>query len=145
MRPFAFLLALLLAVPLAQAATPSVRAGGFHSVAVDANGAVRTWGDDSSGQLGLGRALLTASAVTVTGITGVAKVSSGANHVLALMNDGTVRSWGRNSQGQLGDGTTTNRSTPAPVPGLTGVHRHLRGVEPLGRAQGATAPCGSGA
>ncbi|QJR14338.1 hypothetical protein [Usitatibacter palustris] len=118
--PILFLALALSAMP-AFGATPAVRAGAFHSLALDAGGTVRAWGDDSSGQLGQGRTLLTASAVTVSGITGVAKISAGANHVLALMNDGTVRSWGRNSQGQLGDGTNTNRSTPAPVSGLTGV------------------------
>jgi alpha-tubulin suppressor-like RCC1 family protein len=39
---------------------PQVAAGAWHSLAVHADGTVRTWGDDSAGQLGLGRPLVTA-------------------------------------------------------------------------------------
>ena len=42
----------------AGAATPAISSGNQHSVALHADGTVRTWGDDSSGQLGLGRTLL---------------------------------------------------------------------------------------
>ncbi|HEX7607431.1 MAG TPA: hypothetical protein VF348_12015, partial [Usitatibacter sp.] len=83
-------------------------------MALHADGTVRTWGDDSSGQLGLGRTLLARAPATVLGLANVAQVSSGFNHVVALRTDGTVWAWGVNSLGQLGDGTTTNRSTPAP-------------------------------
>ena len=102
-------------------ATPAVSSGNHHSVALHADGTVRTWGDDSSGQLGLGRTLLTRAPAPVLGLSNVAQVSSGFNHVVALLRDGTVWAWGVNGLGQLGDGTTTNRSTPAPVEGLTGV------------------------
>ncbi len=116
------LLALGLAAgPIAAAGAPAISAGGRHSVAVGADGVVRTWGDDSAGQLGLGRTLTVTAPVAVTGIANVARVSSGVNHVVALLRDGTVWAWGQNDLGQLGDGTTTNRSTPAPVQGLAGV------------------------
>ena len=103
------------------AATPAIGSGNRHSVALHADGTVRTWGDDSSGQLGLGRTLLATAPAVVLGLANVSRVSSGQNHVVALLRDGTVWAWGINSLGQLGDGTTTNRSTPAPVAGLDGV------------------------
>ena len=105
----------------AGAATPAVSAGNHHSVALHADGTVRTWGDDSSGQLGLGRTLLARAPAAVLGIANVIQVSSGYYHVVALRGDGTVWAWGANSLGQLGDATTTNRSTPAPVQGLVDV------------------------
>jgi Alpha-tubulin suppressor and related RCC1 domain-containing proteins len=51
----AFLAAAAALVPLARAAAPAVSSGNHHSVALHADGTVRTWGDDSTGQLGLGR------------------------------------------------------------------------------------------
>ncbi len=92
-----------------------------HSVALGADGRVRTWGDDSLGALGIGRALSSGRPAAVAGATGIVSVSAGQSHVLALRNDRTVIAWGDNANGQVGDGTTTQRSTPVPVTGLTDV------------------------
>ena len=121
----AFLVAQLLALGAiaadARAATPAIGAGGSHSVALGADGAVRTWGDDAAGELGVGRSLVSSQPVAVAGVSGIVAIASGGSHVLALKGDGTVLAWGYNNNGQLGDGTTTSRSTPAAVIGLTGV------------------------
>jgi alpha-tubulin suppressor-like RCC1 family protein len=109
------------AATLCAAADPAVSAGNRHSVALHADGTVRAWGDDSAGQLGLGRTLTATAPALVTGITQVDRVSSGLNHVVALRRDRTVWAWGINTLGQLGDGTSTSRATPAPVAGLTDV------------------------
>jgi alpha-tubulin suppressor-like RCC1 family protein len=114
----AFLLCLAFA---ANAATPAVSSGDSHSLALQADGTLRAWGDDSSGQLGVGRALLARAPAAVLGLTDVIQVASAFNHVVALRRDGTVWAWGINNYGQLGDGTNTNRATPAPVEGLSGV------------------------
>jgi hypothetical protein len=112
---------LALAAGIAQAATPAISAGNRHSLALKADGTERAWGDDSGGQLGLGRTLFSAEVVSVLGIGNVARVATGFDHALALMRDGSVWAWGRNDLGQLGDGTTANRSTPAPVGGIANV------------------------
>src|SRR5437868_6981782 len=124
-RHFRLLALLVVASGMAPAlaATPTVAAGNSHNVALHADGTVRTWGDDSAGQLGLGRTLSAPAPAPVLGLTNVSRVAAGWNHVVALMRDGSVRSWGLNKLGQLGDGTTTSRSSPAPVPGLAGVTR----------------------
>jgi hypothetical protein len=107
--------------PCALDAAPAIDAGGAHSVALKADGTLLTWGDDSAGQLGVGRTLGSTTPTRVSAISGVTAVAAGATHVIALKSDGTVWTWGDNSDGQLGDGTTTGRSSPGRVEGLAGV------------------------
>src|SRR5580765_979367 len=98
MRPMRAVLAFLalLCVTDAVAATPSVGSGSSHSAALGTDGLVRTWGDDSSGQLGLGRPLYATSPARVAGATDIIAISVGATHVLALKRDRTVIAWGQN-------------------------------------------------
>src|SRR5688572_29135702 len=101
---------LCLAFAVPAHAAPAVAAGGWHSLALHADGTLRAWGDDSSGALGIGRSLVSARPLAVAGLTNVIAVSAGGNHTLALKGDGTVWAWGANDNGELGDGTTTSRS-----------------------------------
>ena len=112
---------LCLALAGAHAAEPSVSAGGWHSLALHRDGTVRSWGDDSTGALGIGRPLGSATPRAVAGLTGVVAVSAGGNHTVALKGDGTVWAWGANDNGELGDGSTTSRSVPVRVLGLDAV------------------------
>ena len=57
MRAGVLLLLLLFAIASGAGAAPQIDAGGFHGVALKADGTVLTWGDDSAGQLGIGRTL----------------------------------------------------------------------------------------
>ncbi len=96
-----------------------------HSLAIDADGKLWSWGDDTDGQLGRGssdRASCGSSTsncrldiAQVTGLDGVVAVSAGYNHVLALKSDGSVWGFGLNDLGQLGDGSSTGRATPVQV------------------------------
>ncbi len=117
---FVLLLASLAGHP-GRAAPPSVSAGASISVAVRADGTLRTWGDDSAGALGTGRSLQSLLPIPVAGIANVVAVACGDFHTVALHSDGTVWAWGRNDNGELGDGTTNGRSVPTRVVGLTGV------------------------
>ena len=96
-------------------------AGAYHSLAVRANGSVRSWGENFFGQLGDGTNVDRNLPVTVVGLGGVMAVDGGGNHSVALRNNGTVRTWGFNGQGQLGDGTNANSNVPVAVAGLGGV------------------------
>ena len=99
----------------------AVAGGKNHSLALLADGTVRAWGVNSSGQLGDGTTTARTTPVPVSGLGGVVAIAGGYDHSLALLTDGTVRAWGWNYYGQLGDGTTTSRLTPVPVSGLSGV------------------------
>ncbi len=98
-----------------------IAAGGYSTYAVMADGTVRAWGDNSSGQLGDGSTTERRSPVTVPSLTNVKKVSAGRDHACALLGDGTARCWGDNSYGQLGDNTTTRRTVPVAVTMPSGV------------------------
>jgi alpha-tubulin suppressor-like RCC1 family protein len=96
----------------------SVAAGGNHSMALLADGTVRTWGYNATGQLGDGTNLNRFSPVVAVGLGGVIALEGGSSHTLALRVDSTVWSWGGNANGQLGDGTWSNRYTPGPGPSI---------------------------
>ncbi len=105
--------------PLADNTTKwkAVSAGEFHTVAIDRDGTLWSWGGAGNGQLGDGTKIDKSSPVRVqqAGITWKA-VSAGGTHTVGIAEDGTLWSWGDNDNGQLGDGTkgeTTNKSTPA--------------------------------
>jgi alpha-tubulin suppressor-like RCC1 family protein len=83
---------------------------------------VRAWGDNSTGQLGIGHSGdFRDVRVLPKGLGPVTAVSGGGIYALALLGDGTVMAWGDNGSGQLGDGTTTSRTAPVKVHGLKGV------------------------
>lgn len=99
----------------------AVAAGGYHSLAVRADGTIWAWGNNYYGQLGDGTTTRSATPLQVDGLTGAVAVAAGKYHSLAVKADGTVWAWGYNYYGQLGDGTTTERTTPVQVSGLIGV------------------------
>ncbi len=94
---------------------------GYHTCAVLAGGALRCWGSNAQGQLGIGDFSTQASPVAVTAIgTSVSSIALGTNHTCAIIaGSGGVACWGSNGLGQLGDGGGTNVSLPQDVIGLT--------------------------
>jgi len=92
-----------------------VAAGFGHACAV-VGGALRCWGDDSDGQLGVaaGDAGTTLLPVTVAGGPWTAP-AAGSTHTCALAADGGVWCWGGNANGQLGSGDRTPHAEPRQV------------------------------
>src|SRR3990170_4966963 len=81
-------LAWLLLIPWSgNAATPSVAAGYVHSVALKNNGTLVGVGNDTEGQLGLGRRLQSSTPLQAKGLGQVRALAAGSGHTVALKQD----------------------------------------------------------
>ena len=103
----------------AKAENGLIAAGGYHTCALASNGTVRCWGDNTTGQLGVGTSAQRLAPVQVAGLGSdiQADAAKGA-FSCALTPAGGVKCWGDNSHGELGDGTLMQRRTPVAVAGL---------------------------
>jgi len=100
----------------------SLGAGYDHACALVADGTMRCWGDNSSGQLGnAATTTISPVPVAVDNVGDATAMTVGAFHTCAVSADRTARCWGRNSNGQLGDGTFTDSTAPVVVQGLSNV------------------------
>lgn len=99
-----------------------IAVGGSHTCAILQSGAVKCWGDNSDGQLGIGSPDPSGHSlpedVPALGTDTVA-LAAGGDHACRLNQVGAVECWGDNRFGQLGDGTTTDRYSPTAVSGLS--------------------------
>lgn len=94
----------------------SIECGIYHSLALDNDGTVWSWGYNSHSQLGDGTTINRDEPKKV--IDDVQSVSAGYYHSLALKKDGTVWAWGFNGFNQIGQRESKNYS-PVQVPNLT--------------------------
>ena len=83
--------------------------------AVDGDGNLYAWGQNTTGELGLGDDVERDEPEQVSGIAGVAWVAASAFHTVAVDGDGNVYAWGRNDNGELGMGDVVERDTPTLV------------------------------
>jgi alpha-tubulin suppressor-like RCC1 family protein len=120
-------------IDLGKTATGATRravaaAGGFQFLCVlGDDGALVCWGDNWSGQLGIGRASAPRSclpeetgAANLVSLPGPAvalgargQSTGGGAHACALLASGQVTCWGENDDGQLGTGDTASLMTPS--------------------------------
>src|SRR5262249_10575239 len=92
--------------------------GTSHTCAVTTSYALKCWGSNLDGQLGV-TSVPTISAVPVQVFDyGVTSVATGNSHTCAVVFGG-VKCWGDNSSGQLGNSNGPFQPTPVDVPGLT--------------------------
>lgn len=92
-----------------------ITAGDRHILALDKNGNLWAWGNNSNKQIGDGVNGDKSLPVRVQNINGdpgilenVKSISAGNAHSIALLNDGTVVTWGRGRDGQLGQSSIDN-------------------------------------
>ena len=104
----------------------AIVAGGYHTIAMDSDKKVYTWGANNHGQLG-NNSTSTSTVPVAVDISGVMSgktmtaIGAGWYHTTALGSDGKVYTWGYNDKGQLGDNSTTQSLVPVIVSGEGGV------------------------
>jgi alpha-tubulin suppressor-like RCC1 family protein len=92
----------------------AISAKAYNTCALLASKAVRCWGPNTNGELGLGDTASwsetkTPDQVGAVALGGLAQmVAVGAGHSCALLANGTVRCWGAGIFGELGLGSTAN-------------------------------------
>ncbi len=101
----------------------AIAAGVNHSLALQADGTLLSWGLNTDGCLGqgsltngasFGAAAVDLSALAAAGRSLVA-IDAGDTHSVALADDGSVWAWGNGGAGQTGHNGTTDVATPLPV------------------------------
>ncbi|MBF0450215.1 MAG: hypothetical protein HQK75_05895, partial [Candidatus Magnetomorum sp.] len=94
----------------------AIDAGNLHTIALDSDGTLWTWGKNEVGQIGNGSSTgYISTPYHIPNFSDVIAIAAGGNHNLVLKSDGTVWGWGDNSRGQLADNTITNRLLPVQV------------------------------
>ena len=96
----------------------NIYSNSYAVVALDDEGKVYTWGDNSFGQVGDGSNEDRNTPICISDLDNSLKGKTITNIYLdaytkiALDNEGKVHAWGDNSNGQVGDGSNENRNTP---------------------------------
>jgi len=94
------------------AAAQTLAGGSGHSVVLEPDGTVWTFGLNNNGQLGDNSLTNRTTPIQVTALSGVVAVAAGGFHTLALTSTGTLYVWGDNAHGQIGDNSQTDRKVP---------------------------------
>lgn len=85
----------------------------YNGLAITSDGKVKSFGNNTQGQLGLGDRLDRNTPTTIECLgTDAKKVVMGDFTSYVIMKDGTVRAWGENSYGQIGNGDKVIKDIP---------------------------------
>ena len=95
----------------------SVRAAGYHTCGLRADGSAWCWGNESLGSLGNG-ANNARTPVQVPGSW--SSLSSGWGDTCGVHTDGSLACWGANRRGELGTGDQTDAASPVTAAGSAG-------------------------
>ncbi|HEY7012991.1 MAG TPA: hypothetical protein VH480_09560 [Streptosporangiaceae bacterium] len=95
----------------------SVAAGDSSAYVIGSDGKLYDWGNNKSGQLGIGSTKSRYQPGTVELPDGARPevIAAGQFSAYALGSNGVLYSWGRNDAGQLGNNSTTTSTTPVRV------------------------------
>uniref|UniRef100_A0A8C2WRX7 HECT and RLD domain containing E3 ubiquitin protein ligase 3 n=1 Tax=Cyclopterus lumpus TaxID=8103 RepID=A0A8C2WRX7_CYCLU len=95
-----------------------VMCGNQHCIALSKDGQLFTWGQNTSGQLGLGKGepskRFPHPLKSLSGIP-LAQITAGGDHSFALSLSGAVFGWGKNKAGQLGLNDKQDRAVPCHI------------------------------
>jgi E3 ubiquitin-protein ligase HERC4 len=99
-----------------------VASGDHHGLALTCGGKLFSWGDNTSGQLGLGpnagAKISVPQPIECLLSLPIRFIACGGNHCILVSNSGAVYAWGQNLKGQLGLGDTENRPYPTQIRSL---------------------------
>ena len=98
----------------------ALAAGYAHTLALDAQGRVWSWGLNTYSQLGYATFGPAFTPAQVPGLPRAVAIAAGGYHSLALAEDGSVWAWGQNDYGQAGVAGAAMVKQPTPIPGLAG-------------------------
>jgi len=104
--------------PTGVSAWTEIYAGFSHSLAKDQSGQLWAWGNNTSGQLGLGSAGNKNSPERIqmpTGVTQWTAINPVAQRNFAFDQAGRLWAWGAGAHGQLGNGVTTDQNLPQQI------------------------------
>jgi alpha-tubulin suppressor-like RCC1 family protein/Tol biopolymer transport system component len=98
----------------------AIAAGYMHTCAIAAAGALKCWGANNTGQLGVGDTAAHRVPTDVVGLaSGVQGLGLSEQHSCALLAGGAVKCWGASFFGLLlGDASQSDRLVPGDVPSL---------------------------
>ena len=100
----------------------AVAAGARHTCALREDETVACWGDNGTGELGLGfTSDYEGTPTTAPDLGEVKALAVASGHSCAVIGDGSLRCWGNNSAGELGVGNDMAQSSPQQVVGLSDV------------------------
>lgn len=98
-----YCLAIITQFPKGKSGQIEISCGNTHTLALK-DGSVWSFGDNRSGQLGLGEEISKSiSPSLVKGLPSIKKVLAGREHSIALGEDGSIWGWGNNTYNQLID------------------------------------------
>ena len=121
-----------------------ISAGYYHTLTIQHNGQVWTWGYNLRGQLGDNSVTNRATPVSLLGNKKTfCKIATGNNHSLGIQHNGQVWGWGLDQYGNLGDNSTVSRRTPVSIHGgkktfchVSGGFDHSLGIDYTGQVWG---------
>jgi len=95
----------------------------YTAIAVQSNNTLWAWGNNGTGQLGLGNLTNYSSPKQIGALTNwnstPGYINTTNSSSFAIKTDGALYAWGENNNGQLGLGNTTRYSSPKQVGSLT--------------------------
>ncbi len=111
-------------VPIGAATNWTAVAGGFaiNATALGIRGgALFSWGNNNTGQLGDGTTQAKSSPVPIGAATNWTAIAASGSATTASfgISGGALFAWGAGANGQLGNGTITNKSSPVPIGAAT--------------------------
>jgi alpha-tubulin suppressor-like RCC1 family protein len=87
----------------------------YHSIGIQTDGSLLTWGYNGNGQLGDGTTINKQIPTQIGTATNWKSVSNNFSNSFAIKTTGTMWGWGDNSQGQLGIGNVVNKLIPTQI------------------------------